>query len=134
MLVSWSSKMETGIEDIDRQHKRLFEIAEKFYETKNGDPEMLNSGIAATAEELLDYAKIHFDTEEGMMEKAGFAGYAEHKTVHRAFQEKTKVYQSRINERTDDVFLAMEIMNFLIDWIIDHISVNDQEYVPFIGN
>jgi len=134
MLVSWSSKMETGIEEIDRQHKRLFEIAEKLYEAKNGDPESLNIGIAATTEELLDYAKIHFDTEEGIMENAGFEGYAEHKKIHAAFQEEAKAYQARINERTEDVFLAMEIMNFMIDWIIGHISVKDQEYVPFIGN
>ena len=133
MLVSWNSKMETGIDEIDKQHKRLFEIADKLYEAKNGDPERLNIGIAAAAEELLDYAKIHFDTEEGMMERAGFEGYAEHKTIHRAFQEKAQAYQTRINERTDDVFLAMEIMNFMIDWIIDHISLKDQEYVPFIG-
>src|SRR6056297_1021189 len=134
MLVSWNSKMETGIDEIDRQHKRLFEIAEKLYEAKNGDPERLNIGIAATTEELLDYAEIHFDTEERMMDKAGFEGYADHKIVHRAFQKKARAYQARINERTEDVFLAMEIMNFLIDWIIDHISVKDQEYVPFIGN
>ena len=134
MLVSWSSKMETGIEEIDRQHKRLFEIAEKLYEAKNGDPEMLNMGIAGTAEELLKYAKIHFDTEEGMMKKAGFEGYSEHKKIHNAFQEKAQAYQARINERSDDIFLAMEIMNFMMDWIIDHISIKDREYVPFIGN
>ena len=132
MLVSWSSRMATGIEEIDRQHKKLFEIAEKLYQAKNGDPEMLNKKIAVTARELLDYAKIHFATEERMMEEAGFEGYAEHKKIHRMFAEKAEAYQGRIDERSGDVFLAMEIMNFLIDWIVDHISVTDKEYVPYI--
>jgi len=124
--------METGIEEIDRQHKKLFEIAEKLYQAKSGNPEMLNQKIAVTARELLDYAKIHFATEERMMEEAGFEGYAEHKKIHSMFAEKAEAYQARIDERSDDVFLAMEIMNFLIDWIVDHISVTDKEYVPYI--
>lgn len=133
LFVSWSSKMETGIEKIDIQHKKLFEIAERLSEAKGGDTGILDQSIAETVEELLKYAEIHFETEELLMEEAGFEGYAEHKRIHRMFKEKAQAYHSRINERSDDIFLAMEIMNFMIDWIIDHISKTDQEYVESIS-
>jgi hemerythrin len=132
MLISWNKKFETGIEEIDRQHKNLFAIAERLYEAKKGDGENLGLRIDKTAEELLEYTEIHFKTEESLMEKCNYAGLSEHKRIHSKFKETAIEYKIRIKERRGDLFLAMEMMNFLIDWIVVHVSVTDKEYVPYL--
>jgi hemerythrin len=132
MLISWSKKFETGIEAIDRQHKNLFAIIERLYEAKKGDGKNLGLRIASVAEELIEYAEIHFKTEESLMEKSHYEGLKEHKRVHNKFQEAAKTYGVRIKAQSGDVFLAMEMMNFLIDWLIEHVSVTDMEYVSCV--
>lgn len=134
MLISWNEKYETGIEEIDKQHKTLFKIAESLYAAKEGEEKELGQSIDKTADEFLEYVKYHFKTEESLMEKCCFKGLDEHKRVHKEFEEKAISYQARIKEESGDMFLAMEMMNFLIDWIIGHILVMDREYVECVKN
>ncbi len=132
MLISWNKKFETGIDEIDRQHKNLFAIIERLSEAKSGDGKDLYLRIEEITEELLSYAEIHFETEEKMMGKCSYAGLNEHKIIHSKFKEKAIAYKIRTKKRRGDLFLAMEMMNFLIDWIIEHVSVTDREYIPCV--
>ena len=51
----------TGIEQIDLEHKRLFEIAQETYQLKNNEfiPDKYDQ-IKALFEQLKEYTKMHF--------------------------------------------------------------------------
>src|SRR5574344_154621 len=59
----------TGIDMIDKEHKRLFEIAEETYQLKN---EMFLADkydqIKAILQQLKEYTLMHFDHEEAYMQ------------------------------------------------------------------
>ncbi len=116
----------TGIEEIDREHQKLFEIADKAYETLMDDfiPDKYDY-IVEILGELTDYATIHFEHEEEYMMSISYKKLFSHKAEHEEFIEKISSYNlSEIDERQKDVILGL--LDFLNDWLIHHILENDK--------
>ena len=63
----------TGIEFIDKEHRRLFEIAEETYQLKNDEfiPDKYDQ-IQNLLNELKDYTAMHFAHEEEYMQSIGY--------------------------------------------------------------
>ena len=70
-IVMYEMKEEyfTGIEEIDNEHSRLFEIAEEAYQLHKNEfiPDKYDQ-IKKILKELRDYAQMHFEHEEAYME------------------------------------------------------------------
>lgn len=71
-MVQWSEEYVIGIEKIDEQHKRLFEIANEAYKLLK-DQFLIDKydRIVAIIKELKDYTKYHFQYEEEYMKSIG---------------------------------------------------------------
>lgn len=63
----------TGIDFIDKEHRRLFEIAEETYRLKNDEfiPDKYDQ-IQNLLDELKDYTAMHFSHEEEYMQSIGY--------------------------------------------------------------
>lgn len=123
----WDAKYETGIEEIDSQHKNLFaainHLAECFRARKT------ESGAAQALTFLNDYTKEHFDTEEEFMRVVGYPMLSHHRVEHNELL--AKVQNLRI--RQDEGFLiTAEVAIFVADWLAHHIGEADMGYVEFI--
>ena len=75
---------------------------------------------------LIDYAGIHFADEEKLMVKVNFAELPAHKLEHEAFVKKALKLQAVFH--TDQVVLSFTVMEFLKDWLVNHILKNDKKY------
>jgi len=65
MTIVWESKLDTGIEVIDNQHKRIVAYVNQLETARrSGDKVMVIDVI----EQLVDYTQSHFSFEEAMME------------------------------------------------------------------
>lgn len=111
----------TGIEAIDAEHKRLFEIAEEAYQLQQNEfiPDKYDN-LVSILEELRDYTKTHFTHEEAYMKEIGYKGMFTQKVQHDAFIQKLEDMDlSAIDENSDAAI--SEILKFLTDWLVDHI-------------
>ena len=84
------------IEEIDKQHKRLFEIGARVY-----DLTLMDSAydrydeIMTVIQELLDYTQYHFKYEEEMLEKHNYQRLPVHIKEHNYFVAKIKSLLAR---------------------------------------
>ena len=69
MQYNFTSDYLTGIESVDAEHRKLFEIANRAYALLTDDfREDKYDQILAIMEELRDYTKTHFAHDEAYME------------------------------------------------------------------
>ena len=123
----FKDEFRTGIESIDMEHQRLFEIADKAYETLMDEfiPDKYDY-IIDILSELTDYATVHFEHEEEYMMSIRYKKLISHKAEHAEFMEKISGYDlSEVDERQKDVILGL--LDFLNEWLIHHILENDKQ-------
>ena len=121
----FKDEFRTGIENIDKEHQKLFEIADKAYETLMDDfiPDKYDY-IVEILNELTDYASTHFEHEEEYMMGIRYKKLISHKAEHVEFMEKIAGYNlTEVDEKQKDVILGL--LDFLNDWLIHHILEND---------
>lgn len=123
MLV-WDEKYSVGVELIDKQHQVMFKTINELVETLGGIPtdEQVNKIIQS----LIAYKKFHFVTEEKYFDEFHYEGGEDHKLKHKVFSAKL---EEMIKEHQgDSIGLAFALVDFLEDWLIDHLMVTDQKY------
>jgi len=128
MIFKWKDTFCTGIEEVDVQHKRLFELGSELYEIVT-----LNDGfdhydeLVEILENLKDYTIYHFEHEEKLMEKYNYELIEEHKVEHRKFIEKiADVETENLDEKQKKIMLTM--IEFIANWISTHILKTDFKY------
>ncbi|WP_042356800.1 bacteriohemerythrin [Bacillus rubiinfantis] len=127
-MFKWKEEYKTGNTLVDEQHKKLFAIGDSAYELLKNDGYLDKyDKIVDTIQELKDYTVYHFRAEEEYMLKSGFKGFFAHKVEHDDFIEKFEnIDYSRIDDGQNEYILG--ILNFIADWITQHIIVKDQQH------
>lgn len=120
----WRKEYELGIKEIDKQHRSLVDIINELYDAfiENKHKQKL----AAIIQELNDYVDVHFSTEEKYFEKFGYSGKDEHIQEHNTFRQKVNEFQKEHSK--GKASLTFQILNFLRDWLSEHILGTDQQY------
>ena len=117
--VVWDESMTTGFVNIDQQHKELIQklndltIAMK---QQRGRTEI--EGIMNFLEK---YVKIHFNDEEGCMEKYHCPMAETNRWAHAKFTESFYKLRDQFEEEGPSAVLAIAIQRDLRDWLINHI-------------
>ncbi|MBU5474702.1 bacteriohemerythrin [Roseburia sp. MSJ-14] len=123
----FDEKYYTGIEFIDEEHRRLFEIIEEANQLIKA--ELLHDKydeIVRILGELKEYTQEHFKDEEEYMERIGYSGLEAQKRAHEAFVEKlTEINLEEVDERQQEYL--EELMEFLLGWLINHILKADKK-------
>lgn len=116
----------TGIDHIDKEHQKLFEIADNLCQLIKNDfiPDKYDS-ICDVIQELKDYARYHFSDEEAYMEKIGYKHTFAQKVEHDAFLQKIEELElTDIDDNQKAVLYDM--LSFLNDWLVHHILEKDK--------
>jgi len=124
-LIKWKEDYRVGIEVIDQQHQKLFEIAAGAYNLlKNEFIEDKYDKIVDILEELKAYTIFHFETEEAYMEEIGYKKLFSHKVYHEEFiNEITSVDLKKVDDDQEGYILS--ILELVVNWIDDHILNKD---------
>jgi len=117
----------TGINDIDIQHKFLFEAINSL-----ADFHKNRGNLWSVMCNLQEYASVHFQTEEEYMTKYSYPEIEEHIKEHRLFSERYVALKKELIEKgMTDEFLG-KLRNFLAGWIVAHYTDIDIKMANFI--
>jgi len=132
MAFEWKERYMLHIEEIDKQHKKLFEIGARVYYLTQADSTYDRyDEIMAVIQELLDYTQYHFKYEEELLEKHNFPRLSIQIKEHNYFVAKIKSLLDRdIDE--DQTETLQDIVNFLSEWISTHITFEDRQYADVL--
>lgn len=127
-FITWSDKLKIDIREIDEQHHRLVDLINELFDALN--EQKADEVIDDTIEKMLEYVVYHFRAEEGFMEKFGFENIEAHKKAHSYFEQKAidLLHLRRKGEK----MVAIETMQFLGDWLKDHILGADKKLGHFL--
>ncbi|GAB4300614.1 MAG: methyl-accepting chemotaxis protein [Desulfuromonadia bacterium] len=127
-FITWNNRFSVGVSEMDREHQRLVELINNLHAgMREGRG---REAVGAILGELIDYTKTHFAHEEALMQKAGYEDLPKQKEAHRKLVEQVQA--------TDEKFrrgeaLGQEVMNFLKDWLLNHIQGMDRLYGPVMN-
>ena len=122
----WVPELDTGIAEIDAQHRRIVDYINQLQELRHShDREGLSNVIA----EMVDYTMSHFAFEEALNENAGYMFAGPHKKVHDLFTRKVAEMQSRFDAGED---VTVELHGMLSRWLFNHIRNEDHGYIDSV--
>src|ERR1700681_646655 len=105
MKVEWQDYLSVGVEEIDHQHKLLFDKYNAFftaYYERRGDEEVIRLFSF-----LEDYVATHFSDEERLQQRIGFPDYQKHRKQHLELTRKVAELKERLgNEGADPSLIS----------------------------
>lgn len=127
VMLSFSNRYLIGVDMIDQEHRRLFEILGELNEL-NQDEFMYDKfdAILDVVEELKDYTVKHFEDEERYMKEIGYEGLSQQQKVHQAFIDKIEVINLEELDDNQQEYIN-ELIDFLASWLVNHIMKMDQK-------
>ena len=129
-FINWNETYSVGNTEMDNQHKKLIDIINELFDSfKEGKAEAILSEIL---DKTIDYANYHLDSEEKLLYKFNYPQKEEHEKFHNEFREKTKELKEMISSKSEDIHY--NLLNYLKDWWLNHILVEDMKYSKFINN
>lgn len=129
--IQWLPEYSVGIKSIDEQHKKFLALISISINAINEQSEF--SQISKVLDDLITYADYHFSTEEKYFKECNYENATEHMEKHQKFYQEIDALRKRY--ANDKVNVSFELIDYLEDWLIDHINDTDQEYVKcFLKN
>jgi hemerythrin len=129
-MLEWKNEYSVSNDEIDKQHKRLFEIGSELYVLLKSKKYDAYDDIVSVLDELEKYTVYHFDYEEKLMKKYGYAGYEEQKREHDAFIRKLEE-TNKLDIDEEQLVVMMDLVVFVANWITAHILKSDMQYKDF---
>jgi len=129
MTVRWEERFSVGIDILDDQHKNLIALTNKLRQVL-----LAGEGrkkVFPFLKELADYSLVHFITEETFMKDSNYPFIDEHIKQHNIF--KNDIAHFIIRQQSGEPLVANEILRYLENWIVEHITTTDKKYKGHIG-
>jgi hemerythrin len=121
--IDWQQKYSVNVEIIDVQHRHFVDLLNSVYSSvQDNRLEKLGELI----DELVEYAKLHFETEEKYFKKFHYEGASEHIIEHKKLIAEVSEFLDK--KDNDPIILGYALVDFLEDWLVNHLAVMDQKY------
>ena len=128
--MEWRDEFQTGIEDIDEPHRRLFDKINEFISsTREGN----HNSIFEIFDFLSNHARHYFGTEEELMQQYNYPFRESHLQEHKRFAENFMALTREAEARTTNPhFLSFRIQLLLFDWFTGHLAKTDRHMGRFL--
>jgi len=125
--LKWSAELSVNIQEIDAQHRQLFELIGELEQamTSGAERQIMDKVIR----ELNVYVREHFTTEERLMKRHEFPSLEAHVDQHEAFVDK--LLNLELDHLGGRVDISRELLDYLDQWLKGHVVERDQEYAKY---
>jgi len=122
----WSEKLSVGMKDIDEQHQHFIDILNKAKEA--GDDGAPRDAQKKVLDDLIGYARYHFESEEQYFEKFKYPYSQEHMAEHAKLLGQVISFYDKFESGEN---VAPALLPFLKDWLADHLKKHDMKYSAY---
>ncbi|MGA3160266.1 MAG: bacteriohemerythrin [Terracidiphilus sp.] len=136
MLLMWTENLSVGVKAFDDDHKRMIRMINELHgvlQDVDTEGKIPNEEIEIALHRLENYIQYHCMQEEAVMAKTGYAELEEHKEEHTQLAAILAEMARRFQGSTDPAH-AGEIMQFIYDWLTNHINVTDKKYTVHLNS
>lgn len=130
MAYIFTKDLETGVAQVDAQHKALFDAMNQLSnacEQGKGRDE-----IDKTLKFLSDYIITHFSDEERLQRQYGYPDRVQHKAYHDQFKMSVKKMIEEYTAGGASIVLVGEINRKVGMWLLNHIKREDVKLGTFL--
>ncbi|HEB80090.1 MAG TPA: bacteriohemerythrin, partial [Rhodospirillales bacterium] len=129
LLFQWRDEYGVNIQEMDRQHHKLFDMANNLLRLMKSEKNKDDLEDALTY--LLEFTKAHFESEENLMKLYGFPGLKPQKAKHVRLMKKADEIKTLLSAGGAEA--NEEFIVFLKDWVVGHILAEDKKYGSFLN-
>lgn len=129
-LLEWRKDFETGIDDVDHEHRELVDLLNRLHEELGSDAP--DTKISAFLGEVFARISAHFALEESIMRKHSYDQYEDHKSDHEKLLDDIRDIMDDFDAgkyRAYDDALA----NAVRDWFVNHFKTRDARLHGILG-
>jgi hemerythrin len=128
-LLTWSERLSIGVKAMDAQHILLIGMLNELHAAMMaGEAKTITGPLL---DKLVNYTRTHFSTEEALLEKAGYPELPQHHKHHLDLTKQVDVFVARY--QSGEEMINLHLMNFLSNWLSDHILEEDLEYGKWLN-
>jgi len=128
-LLEWSDSDSVKIVVLDDQHKKLFDLTNELFTAMSARRGREVAGDILCR--LLEYAAVHFEAEEKLMEEHQYPELDSHRGEHKAMREKVLAFQKAFDDGDNNV--PPQLLVYLQLWLRNHLRRVDQQYSDFLN-
>jgi hemerythrin-like metal-binding protein len=127
-FIRWTDLYVVGVEVIDRQHEGLATLLNCLSEShRAGKSEEI---LLFRLDQLIDAVEEHFQAEEELMDEKGYPDAELHRAEHNDLAIQVNGYRTRFAAGEES--LTGSILDFLRDWLRNHILISDRRLGRFL--
>lgn len=125
--LTWKEEYNIGVEDIDRDHQRLFKIINRLFTFREEEDEKKSQWACREGIKFFkEHAMKHFTDEENYMASIQYGGLKMHQHIHKGFREKTLPALEKELEQTEYSSDAIDhFLGVCAGWLIGHTLTED---------
>ena len=130
MAIEWTADLSTGVNEIDNQHRELFQRINDLLDACNrgkGKEE-----VKKVISFLEDYVVTHFSEEEKYMGRYDYPEGLSHKKRHAEFMENFLRLKTEFEAEGPGVHIVVSINRLVVDWLRNHIRKTDRALGSFL--
>jgi len=128
-LLTWNHACGVGVSAMDDQHGILMDAMNdlRLALVRGAGREQ----VSQLLDQLIEFTRMHFASEEQLMEHTGFPGLAAHRHQHHALlaQGLEAAHRLQYGESVE----MHQLLCFMRDWFLKHIEGPDREYGPWLN-
>jgi hemerythrin-like metal-binding protein len=121
--LNWDPDYSIGVDAIDRQHRKLFDISNRFYDAWRQHAR--RAALRRIFDELLEYAGYHFAEEERLMEQVHYPDLTAHHTHHEHLVDLVHRCRAQLEAGTPGA--DTQALEFVKTWLQSHVLEADRE-------
>ena len=128
-LLTWNHAALIGVRAIDDQHGVLMDTLNeiRLVLAHGGGRDQVSEGL----NRLIEFTRMHFSSEERLLEHHGYPGIAEYREAHRRLLDQIEEAAKRAHH--DDELHMHSMLAFLRTWHFDHVEGADRQYGAWLN-
>ncbi|MEK6564996.1 MAG: bacteriohemerythrin [Candidatus Omnitrophota bacterium] len=120
-----------GVKECDNQHQKLIKLINELYDAMI--EKKTRESLGKILNELVDYTVYHFSAEEDLFKITYYPEAVVQKLEHEKFTKTVTDFKKKFEE-TSTTLISVELLKFLKDWLLQHISIVDKKYGPYLNS
>lgn len=129
-LIEWRKEFETGVGEVDHEHKELVDLINELHAHIGQSPS--KETVANFLGEVFAKIAAHFALEETVMRKHHYDDYLEHKRDHEKLLDDLR---DIMDAHAQDAYvdLGYALSSTVRDWFVNHFKTRDARLHRMLG-